>query len=122
MNNNFNLNISVKTKFILFKQELVCILVRFFDIILFLTVIVKLILDLVGLCQAMVDAMSVFNTIPSDILLQMSNCDSSAGSNIPPTKNTPESGGSPGGNPNPGAPEGFGDYSTNRRMIHDDGT
>lgn len=96
---------------------------RYIDIIIFLAVIIKLILDLVCLCQTVLDYMAVFNLSTCDSLLQLSSSSTGTGFNLPGTYENPNRGGTPGGTAlgNPGvAADIFGEYSTNRHMIRVD--
>jgi hypothetical protein len=116
------------TKFNFVKQQVIFLILQYLDRIIFLAVIIKIILDLVYLCQCIVDHMTVLNFCDVDALLQMSTNNTGAGSNLGtganlngnsgmPCGNGGNPGGLPGGNPEP-----FGNYNTNRQIINDDGS
>lgn len=105
------------------KEDFVGALFFYLDYLLFFSVIVFLILDLVSCCCSIVEKMSMITDTSGANILQMSS--SNTGSGLPSDSGMPNStGGNPGGNPggnSGGNPEGFGSYNTNRQIVHDDG-
>jgi len=112
----------------IFKHEQSRVLLCYFDVALFLLIIMHMILDLTNFCQSIVDHMTMFQYGDSNLYMSgnpgtgnVAGTSGGAGSNLQGNSGIPNgSGGNPGGLP--GGTEGFGSYNTERRIIHNDGS
>jgi hypothetical protein len=107
---------------------LLLVLQKYLDVLLFIAFIITFILDIVNLCQTIVDHMSILNAVDSGLHMSTGTgggTGAGSGTNLQGNSGIPNgpngSDGNPGGLPG-GNNEGFGSYTTERRFIYNDGS